>query len=552
MNEILIEHTKFNYEDIKEVESVFINNYPIVYILYNQSKNKSRPKAYIGQTVQALRRMKQHLENQNRKQLTDTLFIGHEHFNQSATYNIETNLINFFIADEQFSLQNISQTSQTQIHNYYQKEYYNEELFESLWEALRANGLAKHSTDVLRNKDIYKLSPFKELSQEQLELKQSILDYCRKHINTKDHQVFVIHGEAGTGKSVVLSSLFNTIQELTKDKSSKLHKTDNYLLVNHGEMIKTYQSIANSLPHLAKNRFEKPTTFVNKYTDKEADIVLVDEAHLLLSSKDAFNNFKYENHLEEIIKRSKITIIIFDDKQVLRMKNHWDRDRLSEMLTNYSTTEYNLTNQFRMLASPDIIHWIDSFVQKQVTHLPANTENFDLRIMKTADELKAYIQDANSMMGLSRIVSTFDYLHKKDGKTYYVDEEGLNMPWNTTDSHITWAERPETINEVGSIYTVQGFDLNYVGVVLGPSIDFDEERKELVIDVEKYKDTGAFSGSNRFDQLSERNRHKEHIILNSINVLMKRGVHGLAIYAVNESLREKLLTLQTEREEAYE
>src|SRR5699024_12361167 len=52
------------------------NNYPIVYILYNQSKNKSRPKAYIGQTVQVLRRMKQHLENQNRKQLTDTLFIG--------------------------------------------------------------------------------------------------------------------------------------------------------------------------------------------------------------------------------------------------------------------------------------------------------------------------------------------------------------------------------------------------------------------------------------------------------------------------------------------
>lgn len=126
------------------------------------------------------------------------------------------------------------------------------------------------------------------------------------------------------------------------------------------------------------------------------------------------------------------------------------------------------------------------------------------------------------------------------------------MPWNTTDSHITWAERPETINEVGSIYTVQGFDLNYVGVVLGPSIDYDEDKKELVIDVEKYKDTGAFSGSNRFDQLSERNRHKEHIILNSINVLMKRGVHGLAIYAVNERLREKLLTLQTEREEAYE
>lgn len=552
MNDIIIEHSKFAYEDIKGIESVFINNYPVVYILYNKSENKTRPKAYIGQTVHAHRRMKQHLEDKKRKQLTDTLLIGHAHFNQSATYNIETNLINYFIADEQFSLQNISQTTQTQMHNYYQKEYYNEELFENLWEALRVNGIAKSSTDVLKNKDIYKLSPFKELSQEQLELKQEILDFCRKNLSTKDHQVFVIHGEAGTGKSVVLSSLFNTIQELSKDKSSVLYKTDNYLLVNHGEMIKTYQNIANSLPHLAKNRFEKPTTFVNKYTEKQADIVLVDEAHLLLSNKDAFNNFNYQNHLEEIIKRSKITIVIFDDKQVLRMKNHWDRDRLSEMLDGYQSHEYNLTNQFRMLASPEIIHWIDSFVQKQVLHLPANTENFDLRIMKSANELKEYIREANIMMGLSRIVSTFDYLHKKDGSTYYVDEEGLNMPWNTTDSSITWAERPETIDEVGSIYTVQGFDLNFVGVVLGPSVDYDEEKKELVIAVEKYKDTGAFSGGNRFSDINERNNHKEHIILNSINVLMKRGVYGLAIYAVNEKLRNKLLKLQEERDELNE
>lgn len=552
MSELIIKHSHFEYEDLNRIESVYMNNYPIVYVLYNQAHKKARPNAYIGQTVHALRRMKQHLEDKRRKDLTDAVIIGHEHFNQSATYNIETNLINYFIADEQFTLQNVSQTMQAQMHNYYQKEYYNEELFNRLWEELREKGLVKHSTDVLKNKDIYKLSPFKELSQEQLELKQTILDYCRTHIQTEDHQVFVIHGEAGTGKSVVLSSLFNTIQELTKDPSSSLYKTDNYLLVNHGEMIKTYQSIANGLGHLAKNRFAKPTTFVNKYTDKKADIVLVDEAHLLLSSKDAYNNFRYNNHLEEIIKRSKITIIIFDDKQVLRMKNYWNQDYLTGLLDNYSHDEYHLTNQFRMLASPSIIHWIDSFVQKQVITLPKSTDNFDLRIMKDASELKAYIREANMMMGLARIVSTFDYLHKKDGEIYYVDEEGLNMPWNTTDSSTTWAERPDTIEEVGSIYTVQGFDLNYVGVVLGPSVDYDEAKQELIIDVSKYQDTGAFSGSNRFADEALKHQLKEQIILNSINVLMKRGVHGLAIYAVNPSLRHKLLKLQQERDGADE
>lgn len=77
-----------------------------------------------------------------------------------------------------------------------------------------------------------------------MDLKQEILDFCRKTLSTKDHQVFVIHGEAGTGKSVVFSSLFNTIQELSKDKSSVLYKADNYLLVNHGEMTKTAYSVS--------------------------------------------------------------------------------------------------------------------------------------------------------------------------------------------------------------------------------------------------------------------------------------------------------------------
>ena len=70
---------------------------------------------------------------------------------------------------------------------------------------------------------------------------------------------------------------------------------------------------------MKKKDIMKPTSFINS-VDKEkitkSDITLVDEAHLLLTSRDAYNGFYYENQLEEIIKRSKITIVIFDPKQV--------------------------------------------------------------------------------------------------------------------------------------------------------------------------------------------------------------------------------------------
>ncbi|TMU83917.1 DUF2075 domain-containing protein [Bacillus sp. BHET2] len=543
MNELVFEKKELNHESINKIKTLHLNNYPIVYILYN---DKKRPSAYIGQTVQVTRRLKNHLEDTRRKKLNRTILIGHEKFNQSASYNIESNLINYFIADNHYQLQNISQTSSREMHNYYQKPFYNEELFESIWENLRKENIVRDTLENLRNKDIYKLSPYKELSIQQLEIKDEILDFCKKHIQKPGNHVISIEGDAGTGKSVLLSSLFNTIQDLAKDDSSSLHHTDNYLLVNHGEMLKTYKSIANSLPNLKKKNLMKPTPFINGKTKTGviADIVLIDEAHLLLTKEDSYNNFRYQNQLDEIIKRSKITIVIFDPKQVLKIKSYWDHRLLEEITRQYSAKTVRLTDQMRMNANLETIKWIDHFVAKRVLPFPAEKDpSFQLKIFEDAVTFKAAIENKNDEVGLSRIVSTFDYLHKKDKQTYIVDEEGINMPWNSTHSNLTWAENPGSIKEVGSIYTVQGFDLNYVGVVLGPCVSYDEEKEELVIDPSKYKDTGAFIS--RTDLSPEKNQQvKKDIILNSINVLMKRGIHGLYIYATDLKLRAKLIEME--------
>ncbi|QST00402.1 DUF2075 domain-containing protein [Pontibacillus sp. ALD_SL1] len=543
MSELVFENRDFTWDYEHTVKQVHLNNYPIVYILYNEKK---RPSAYIGQTVQATRRLKNHLEDKRRKNLNRSILIGHMKFNQSATYNIESNLINFFIADNHFQLQNVSQTSSRETHNYFQKSFYNEELFQEIWEKLREDKIVNDTLENLRNKDIYKLSPYKELSPLQLDIKDEILNFCKEHINLKENHVITVEGDAGTGKSVLLSSLFNTIQDLSKDSSSLLQGTDNYMLVNNGEMLKTYKNIANSLPNIKKKNLMKPTSFINekKKAGDSADIVLIDEAHLLLTKEDSYNNFYSKNQLDEIIKLSKITIVIFDPKQVLKIKSYWNDSLLKEITKNYSAKTIKLTDQMRMNANPETINWIDHFVAKDVLPLPVEKDSsFELKIFKDAESFKKAIEIKNTDIGLSRIVSTFDYLHKKDKELYFVDKEGINMPWNNTMNNVAWAENPESIREVGSIYTVQGFDLNYVGVVLGPSISYNEDEEKLVIDPSKYKDKGAFAS--RSDLSTEKNREiKEEIILNSINVLMKRGIHGLYIYATDPILRRHLLHLE--------
>jgi uncharacterized protein len=193
MNKLIVEKKNFNHVHLNHVKTVHLNNYPIVYILYNDNK---KPSAYIGQTVQAARRLKNHLEDKRRKNLNRSILIGHEKFNQSATYNIESNLINFFIADNRYQLQNVSQTNSREMHNYFDKPFYNEKLFQEIWEKLREEKIVYDTVENLRNKDIYKLSPYKELTSQQLDIKNEILDFCRENIMREGNHVIAIEGDA--------------------------------------------------------------------------------------------------------------------------------------------------------------------------------------------------------------------------------------------------------------------------------------------------------------------------------------------------------------------
>ena len=444
-------------------------NYPVIYVL---NGNKE---AYIGETVYFKNRMKAHLKA--RKNIDQINLIKHEEFNRSATFHLETKLINYFLGDEKYTLQNKSKMASDFTHNYYNKPYYDQQLFKEIWQKLYEQKLVNHELHTIENKDIFKLSPFKELSLEQLELKEKVLEFCEKQVQAATSEygsLLVIEGEAGVGKSVVLSSIFNTIQERAEEASSPLYKTENYLVVNHEEMFKTYKGIAKQVKHLKGKNFAKPTPLVNtlQKEQKKADIIFVDEAHLLLTKSDTYNNFHGNNHLEELLKLAKVVVIIYDQNQVLKLKSLWGAATVQQLkkLSAYNE-EYQLTNQFRMQANDEVINWINAFKRKQLLPLP-HDENYEFEVFETLKAMHDKIKGQNKEYGLSRVVSTFDYLHKKDGGTYYVNESNgeYKMPWNTTSTKYTWAEKPETIHEAGSIYTIQGFDLNYVGVVLGPSV----------------------------------------------------------------------------------
>ncbi|USS85834.1 DUF2075 domain-containing protein [Fructilactobacillus cliffordii] len=392
-----------------------------------------------------------------------------------------------------------------------------------------------------------KLAPNQhKLSPEQQALVQRIMQFTQHHLTRSNPAIFTINGDCGTGKSVILSQLFYELQQAAHNEHSQFSGTKNYFLVNHPEVLKVYKQMAGPEQNVLKKNFLRPTSFINQLHKRHerADVVVIDEAHLLLSQPDHYNNFYGDNQLTEILKLSRVVICVFDFHQVIQTKNYWDQEMLSQIVAHYPHAEYDLTHQFRMTAGPELIHWMDAFSAGELLPLPANArQDYDFRIYADAESMRQAIVQRNREVGLSRIVATTGYPSTLDGGKHYIHETGgFHMPWDQYNyTQTPWVEIPETINEVGSIYTCQGFDLNYVGLILSPLLYLDPAEHRIKVDLSKKTNNEMIKRRTDVTDPAQFTRMKHQIILNSVNVLLKRGIHGAYLYAHDPELRKALL-----------
>lgn len=400
----------------------------------------------------------------------------------------------------------------------------------------------------MSNQAIEKLSPFKTLTNEQAQLVDEVILFAKQHLTQNFPAVYTILGDAGTGKSVVLSHLFARLQQAARAQSnSPFYVTHNYFLVNHPEVLKVYKQIAGPIKTLLKKDYQRPTSFINQLdkNNATADIVVIDEAHLLLSKPDHYNNFYHENQLLEIIKRAKVVVLVFDQYQVLRMKSFWTLDRLKDLIAPYPHQSYQLKHQFRMTASDDLIAWFNQLTNGLIEPLPKNAcDHYDFRIFDDAEKMRQTIVKRNQEVGLSRILSTSGYPSTLDGGKHYICEGDFKMPWDQYNFTATpWAELPQTIDEVGSIYTCQGFDLNYAGIIIGPVINQKPGTNQLQVNLDRFTDTEAFKKRADLTDPDQIIHYEKRMILNALNVILKRGVKGTYLYAHDPLLRQTFFEL---------
>ncbi len=511
----------FNKEDFNQIrEYKFGHNWPVVYII--EDKNE----VYIGQTVNAYYRSKQHFENPDRSKLKEIHIITDEEFNVSAALDIESWLIQYISADGKFILQNGNGGLKN--HNYYDRVKYKTK-FELAWENLREMGLVKNTLEDLKNSDLFKYSPYKSLTEDQFLVAKQIF----KDIQKNEYNTFVVNGKPGTGKTILATYLFKYLKEKDETKNLKIG-----LVVPMASLRKTIGKVFSKIKGLKSSMVIGP----NDVVKEQYDLLIVDESHRLQRRKGIMGYGSFDqvnkklgldnsgNQLDWIMKSSKHQIFFYDENQSIK-----PADVRPEDFRKLNTKKYELNSQMRVEAGEEYIKFIEDIFDLK-TPKQNSFKNYDFKIYDDADKMVSSIKEKDKKHKLARVVAGYAWpWHTKPGsrstQKHDIEINGLKLIWNSTAQD--WVNSPNAINEVGCIHTVQGYDLNYVGVIIGPEFSYDFENKKFKVDKEKYFDTNGRNGITDPNEL-------ERYVINIYKTLLTRGIKGTYLYVCDENLRKYL------------
>lgn len=567
-----IEEYPFTKEGIDNIrdKSTRGEDWPVVYIL---SGNKE---AYVGETQSAYNRMIQHYANNKRQNLTKISLLLSGSFNKSAILDIENMLITHMHADGKFILQN-SNGGQSKLHNYYQRTLYRG-LFEDLWNKLRAKNLIDKSLFEVENSEIFKFSPYKELTSEQYDVVYDLLeDYVTAMQGNKCMNV-VVHGGAGTGKSLIAIYFINMLVNILNnnfDFSDTDNISDEESFFQKADLIKKIKIYGNNkiafviavpaFKDSVKKVFNsiKELRGIDVVSPSEAsrgdyDVLIVDEAHRLkrrnkLTNYNAFDNVNKSlglpiesTELDWLrLKANKMLVLFYDGIQSVKESDVLPDD-FKELIEKDGTINRFLTKQLRIKGGNEYINFINKLFTNNPTYCSIK-EDYDVKVFDDCHEMVEEIKQKDKELdGLCRVISGYSFYWRvkardKNDTRYNQDFDfeidGYKYCWNENFNACDFISNPKNLDKVGCIYTVQGHDLNYAGVILGEDVFYNLNTKKIEYRTDKFLDT--YSKSNDINKTIQN-------IINAYKVLLTRGVYGTYIYAVDKNLREFIKSLLKE------
>jgi len=536
-------------------------DWPVVYTLNDSAE------VYVGESMDAVGRLRQHINGGKKTHLGEARVIVDASFNKSACLDLESYLIGLFSGEGRYMVLNVQASSGTG--NYYQRDLYRDR-FREIFAKLRAEGLFSISIEAIENSDLYKLSPFKSLTDDQGDAVVAITESLLADLNGGPGGSMVIEGGPGTGKTVVAIFLVKLLRDIgawdgeplesesyltglfTPDNQETLAGLRIGLVVPQQSLRRSIQAVFARTPGLDASMVVSP--FAVGKSEVPWDLLIVDESHRLnqranQTSAQKNREFREINarlfgiddpgatQLDWIGAMSHQQLLLVDRRQRVRPAD-LDASTLVAVAEDAEARgrRHVLTTQLRV-RSGDYVEYVRDVLGPNPPTERIDFGDYDVRLFDDVGEMLDEVRARNAEEGLARVVAGYawPWQSKKDKSRADIVFGDIELQWNSRV--VDWVDSPKSINEVGSIHTIQGYDLNYAGVIIGRDLQYDDVAGELRFDRSNYFDRKGLQ-NNPGQRLTE--QELLDFVLNIYAVLLTRGIRGTYLYVVDDALRAHL------------
>jgi hypothetical protein len=368
------------------------------------------------------------------------------------------------------------------------------------------------------------------LLNEQLVAKNVIMAKIRKAERKGEKNVVIVQGGPGTGKTVIA---VNLLADLARNKKS----------VFYGCKSKPFREALMKVVGVeSRLMFSNLSRFIpSKVKANNIDVVLIDEAHRIARNSNSQYTKKADrtdmSQVEQLIRCAKTAVFFIDDKQGVRYQEVGSTQLILDVAAQYGAAceTVQLVSQFRCAGSDNFLDWIE-FVLGH-SERPINLtkdERYEFRIVASPTKLYEFIKAHEQRKPNSaRLVAGYCWPWSEpaaDGSLVPDVKIGdFQMPWEARDvpglkrgipKWYQWAFKTQAVEQIGCIYTAQGFEFDYIGVIVGPDLKYDAKKNKLVADMSATYDRTLRHNPEAF----------ETYVRNIYRVLMTRGMKGCYVY----------------------
>lgn len=384
------------------------------------------------------------------------------------------------------------------------------------------------------------------LLDEQLVVYEKVLAAVKAGFDGRKKHVFVIHGGPGTGKSVIAINLMSDLS----------------LLGRNAQYATGSKAFTQTLQRIVGNQVSQQFKYFNSYETAEpniVDVLICDESHRIressVSQYTPRDQRSGKKQIEELIDAAKVAVFLIDDKQIVRPKEVGSSTLIKQYASKKKCEilEYRLEAQFRCSGSEGFVNWISNTLDIERTAnqiFNQEQEGFEFRIFRSPHDLDRAIRDRVQQGHTARVTAGFCWPWTKQPKADGALVEDVvigdyRRPWNASSEarglsrsiprEVLWAYDPRGIDQVGCIYTAQGFEFDYVGIIWGPDLVYNWDQSGWRGDRTKSHDTVVRNSRDNFIEL----------VKNTYRVLLSRGMKGCYIYFMDKET-ERFVRSRTE------